>query len=199
MTEPKPIVALANIARELSDRRRQFALVGGLAVSLRAEIRFTRDVDLAVTVNDDADAESLIYGLKRSAYVPIVTVEHELHSRLSTVRLQTVAGIKVDLLFASCGIEDEIVKRATPVMVRGSLNVPVAATEELIAMKILSMSEQRIQDRIDIHRLVQFATGLDTDRIRDDLALITKRRYHRDQDLLSKFESIMSEIELPSA
>lgn len=35
------------------------ALVGGLAVSVRTEPRFTRDVDLAVGVVDDAEAETL--------------------------------------------------------------------------------------------------------------------------------------------
>jgi hypothetical protein len=37
---------------------RRFALVGGLAVSARAEPRMTRDADLAVVVNDDHDAEA---------------------------------------------------------------------------------------------------------------------------------------------
>ena len=57
--------------------------------SIRAEVRFTRDVDLAVIATDDADAENLIFELKRVGYVPIVTVEYELRARLSTVRLLT--------------------------------------------------------------------------------------------------------------
>jgi predicted nucleotidyltransferase len=47
MAEPAPELALAAIARELSERGRRFALVGGLAVSVRSEVRFTRDVDIA--------------------------------------------------------------------------------------------------------------------------------------------------------
>ncbi len=39
---------------------RPWALVGGLAVSARAEPRFTRDVDLAVSVRDDRDAEDAV-------------------------------------------------------------------------------------------------------------------------------------------
>ena len=35
----------------------KWALIGGLAVAVRAEPRFTRDVDLAVTVADDREAE----------------------------------------------------------------------------------------------------------------------------------------------
>jgi hypothetical protein len=36
------------------------ALVGGLAVSVRSEPRFTRDVDLAIALDDDREAESLV-------------------------------------------------------------------------------------------------------------------------------------------
>jgi hypothetical protein len=195
MTEPEPLVALVEIVHELTERGRQFALVGGLAVSIRAEVRFTRDVDLAVVVTDDADAESLIYDLKQVGYVPIVTVEHELRKRLSTVRLLSKAEIKVDLLFASCGIECEIADRATSIVIKAPIRAPVACSEELIAMKILSMSEQRIQDRLDAQRLVQYGIDLDMERIRNNLALITNRGFHRDQDLISKFEHLLQQIE----
>ena len=48
--------ALRDVAAHLERRRRRWAVVGGLAVSARAEPRFTRDVDLALMVADDADA-----------------------------------------------------------------------------------------------------------------------------------------------
>ncbi len=59
MTEPSgPERALAAIAKVLSQLGRPHALIGGLAVSVRGEVRFTRDVDLVVLVADDDDAES---------------------------------------------------------------------------------------------------------------------------------------------
>ena len=39
--------ALAAAATDIEVEGKRFALVGGLAVSVRAEVRFTRDVDLA--------------------------------------------------------------------------------------------------------------------------------------------------------
>ena len=51
MAEPAPQLALSAICAELERGGRKFALVGGLAVSVRAEVRFTRDVDLVVGVN----------------------------------------------------------------------------------------------------------------------------------------------------
>ena len=60
--------ALAAAAHDIAAEGKRFALVGGLAVSVRAEVRFTRDVDLAVAVENDAEAESLVYALKSRGY-----------------------------------------------------------------------------------------------------------------------------------
>lgn len=46
--------------KDLSDVHPQFAVVGGLAVSARAEPRLTRDVDFAIAVANDSVAESII-------------------------------------------------------------------------------------------------------------------------------------------
>jgi hypothetical protein len=51
---------LAEILSRLQEQAAQTALLGGLAVSAWAEPRFTRDVDLAVAVHTDAEAERLI-------------------------------------------------------------------------------------------------------------------------------------------
>jgi len=60
--------ALAAVVGDWARNGQRFALVGGLAVSVRAEVRFTRDVDLAVAVTNDADAEALVYHLRESGY-----------------------------------------------------------------------------------------------------------------------------------
>lgn len=93
MTEASaPERALRAIVAQLEGRGRTFALVGGLAVSIRAEVRFTRDVDLVVAVSDDADAEALVRELSAAGYRPLALVEHELAKRLSTVDMTTVRG-----------------------------------------------------------------------------------------------------------
>lgn len=91
----------------LSDCGRQFALVGGLAVSMRSEPRFTKDVDLAVSVADDADAEQVVHSLLQIGYSVLASLEQIATGRLATIRLRPpVEGseIVVDLLFASCEI-----------------------------------------------------------------------------------------------
>jgi hypothetical protein len=84
------------------------ALVGGLAVSARAEPRMTRDADLALSVTDDADAERLVLLMEGLGYSVLAAVEQEAVGRLSTVRLMQQGSATItDLLFASTGIEPE--------------------------------------------------------------------------------------------
>ena len=192
--EPAPELALAAICSELVRLGRRFALVGGLAVSVRAEVRFTRDVDIVVLVADDPDAESLTYHLRTAGYSAVASVEHETRHRLSTVRLMSPSGVKVDLLFASSGIETEIVNRATLIDFAGAGAVPVANAEELLAMKVLSMTDLRLQDRIDAQRLLQFTPELDLSLVREHLARITARGYAREQDLGAKLTLVLEDV-----
>jgi hypothetical protein len=194
MAEPAPELALAAICSQLVRLGRRFALVGGLAVSVRAEVRFTRDVDIVVLVADDPDAESLTYHLRTAGYSAVASVEHETRHRLSTVRLMSPSGVKVDLLFASSGIETEIVDRATPIDFGGIGAVPVANAEELLAMKVLSMTDLRLQDRIDAQRLLQFTPELDLSLVREHLARITARGYAREQDLEAKLALVLQDV-----
>ena len=194
MTEPVVLEALAAAAQALRQRQERFALVGGLAVSIHGEVRFTRDVDLAVAVADDEAAEQLVYGLRSEGFEAVASVEHGERERLSTVRLLSPLGVKVDLIFASCGIEAEVVERATLIDVPGTGPLPVACVEELVAMKTLSMTQRRLQDRIDAQRLLEHTEGLDLERVRANLALIHQRGYDRGEDLEAKLASLLEEV-----
>jgi len=52
--------ALAEIDLDLRQLRVRWALLGGLAVSIRSEPRTTKDIDLAIAVDDDREAERII-------------------------------------------------------------------------------------------------------------------------------------------
>ena len=54
---------LQRISLVLTNQQQAWALVGGLAVSVRTEPRFTRDLDLAVAVANDTEAEGLVHRL----------------------------------------------------------------------------------------------------------------------------------------
>lgn len=180
--------ALRGIASELDRRGRAFAVVGGLAVSVRAEPRFTRDVDLALAVANDADAEALVRNLVASGYRVIASLEQEAVGRLATVRLQSPsegpAGVVVDMLFASSGVEPEIVRASEVLEALPGLPVPVARVGDLLALKVLSNGPERPQDQIDIVALLRLADEAEMGRARQTAALIVERGFGRGRDLL---------------
>lgn len=184
--------ALRAIALELERLRRAWALVGGLAISARAEPRFTRDIDLAVAAADDRDAEALVRGLVGSGYRVLATLEQETAGRLATVRLETPredpGAVVVDLLFASSGVEPEIIQEAEVLEVLPGLRIPVARAGHLLALKVLSISPTRPQDLMDILALLREAKPVDIDQARKTAALIVKRGFGRGRDLVGDLE-----------
>lgn len=150
---------------------------------------------MAVAVTNDGAAERLVYGLRAEGYEPFASVEHEDRDRLSTVRLLSSLGVKIDLLFASSGIEAEAVDRAVMIDIPGTGPLPVACAEELVAMKILSMTNRRLQDRIDAQRLLEHTQRLDLGRVRANLSLIRQRGYDRGEDLDAKLASLLEDLE----
>jgi predicted nucleotidyltransferase len=186
---------LARIAGDLRELEAPFALVGGLAVSAWTEPRFTRDADLAVTVDSDQQAERLVYSLQ-ARYVIEALVEQEVASRLATVRLsareEDLRGIVVDLLFASSGIESEVVHSAKRLQVLEGVEVPVANVGHLIALKVLSRDdEKRPQDLVDLRVLLNVSSDDDLGEARRALSLIQERGYARGRNLLRDFEALL--------
>jgi hypothetical protein len=191
--EPSIGSALAHIAAQLRRLSTPFALVGGLGVSARAEVRFTRDVDVVISVADDASVERIVRELGVAGYRAVALVEHDARRRLATARLASPDGFVVDLIAASSGIEDEIVAASTLVHIDEVGDVPVASAEHLLAMKVLAMTERRLQDRSDARSLVLTNPRLDIGRVRDALRAIAARGYDRGQDLEAKLEGVLEE------
>lgn len=191
MTSESIFVGLRSIAEALRAAGKQFAVVGGLAISVRGEPRFTRDVDVVVVVTSDLEMETLIFDLCAVGYRTVALVEQETRLRLSTARLAAPGGLAVDLIAATCGIEREIVERAQSIVLATAGELPVARAEELLAMKVLSMSERRPLDRVDAINLVLVNVDLDLDAVRANLRLIVERGFDRGEKLLEKLESIL--------
>lgn len=188
--------ALRRAVRDLEDLGARYALVGGLAVSVRAEPRLTRDVDLAVAVRDDAEAESLVASLRARGYRVQAQVEQEATARLATVRLRPPGpesgGLVVDLLFASSGIEAEIVAAADVLESLPGLRIPVASRAHLLALKILAMDDRtRPQDRLDAVSLLREAAPQEIAAARASLASIQERGFGRDKNLCADLEKLL--------
>lgn len=171
------------------------ALLGGLAVSIWTNPRFTSDIDLAIAVDSDERAEHLIYQLGHRGFHAYATVEQESTGRLATVRLlppqQSEEEIVLDLLFSSSGIEPEIVRDAEYTELGSGKLVPVALPGYLIALKLLSRDPRRPQDEIDLHALRAILDDEECERARAACELIVLRGYHRGRPLRELLEQFL--------
>jgi hypothetical protein len=168
-------------------------------VSARSEPRLTRDADLAVLVSDDRDAEVLVLALQRHGWRVVTAIEQDAAGRLATVRLapadEDTLGTVVDLLFASSGIEPEIVAAADLIEALPGLTAPVARLGHLIALKVLARDDRtRPQDRVDLAALLTRADAAALGEARESLALITRRGFQRGRNLLAAMDTALNEF-----
>ncbi len=185
---------LRQAAADLDAIGARWAVIGGLAVAFRAEPRFTKDVDLAVAVADDKEAEGIVNLMQVRGYALASLVEQDYVNRLATARLvRPKAGTSsafIDLLFANSGIEDEIVRRADRLEVLPGVFMPVASTGHLIALKVLA---GRHQDLTDLGYLISVATEADLDEARASALKIQERGFNRGQNLPEDLAAIISQ------
>jgi predicted nucleotidyltransferase len=190
---------LRSIANALDSARAKWALVGGLAVGMRAEPRNTRDVDVCVAVASDSQAEALVFDLTGLGYRQGNVIEQVGAGRLATVRLhppgQGPRGVLVDLLFASSGIEGEVVDAAERLELAQGLVVPVATIGHLVALKVLARDDRRRpQDQLDLKALLTVARAADLALARSALELVTVRRFHRQKQLDRELDRAIAEL-----
>lgn len=82
-----PLEAALEATRSvLEEERKPFALIGGLAVAVRATPRFTHDVDFALSCSD-ADAEALVGSFVRRGFRMDALLMTKSTNRIATVRL----------------------------------------------------------------------------------------------------------------
>jgi predicted nucleotidyltransferase len=171
------------------------ALVGGVAVSLRVRERFTKDIDFAVAVASDAEAEALCLVFQRAGYGLAQVLEQSTKGVIATLRFTVPGGRmepEIDLLFASSGIEPEVVAAAEPLEITSGLVVPIARLHHLIAMKVLSESDVRENDRADLRALVAIATNRDLELARSAVQLIHERGFARDKNLVDVLSTFVA-------
>lgn len=184
---------LARLAVDLRGLHVRWALIGGVAISIRAQPRTTLDLDLAVAVGNDREAEALVRSLIAIGYRhEAFHLEHQHGSgRLAMVRLSVGPPVPIDLLFASSGIEHELVDRAEMLEALPGVVVPVAVAEDLIALKVLS---GRMQDQADVAALLSTAAPEERQerlqRARQMLTLIHDRGFDRGKDLAHELDEI---------
>lgn len=194
MTDMTAILALT--ARSLDATGIGWALIGGFAVSVHTEPRFTRDVDVVVAGETDPEAERLVRRLTEVGFRISTAIEQDHAKRLATVRLfapgESDDGVVVDLIFASSGIEPEIVAAAERLEILPALSMRVARAGHLVVQKLLSRSRERPQDEADLGALLEVCGERDIELARQGARLVTERGYDRGRDIEGDLASVLA-------
>lgn len=181
-------ITLHDVVNLLDERHIPYALIGGLATSLRGQARLTADVDLVVAI--DVTAALVIAGeLPQTPFAPLFDDLSLVIERSFIMPLRHRAtGVKVDVSLGLSGFEQQAISRAEAIELYGR-PVKVATTEDLVIMKALAGRPQDDQDlrgmliaqsqRMDWKYCLQTATQLG-EAVGQDLA--SKIRRFRMQD-----------------
>lgn len=140
----------------------QGLIIGGVAVSLLARPRFTRDVDALVWL-DEGKWEGFIGSGAGFGFIPRLKDALAFARKARMLLLNHApTGMDVDITFGALPFEQEVIKRKM-LFEEKSFSIPLATPEDLIIMKAVS---HRPVDLIDIESLLDAQPRLNLRRIR---------------------------------
>lgn len=164
-------------AQALKDLDASFCLVGGLARGFYAEARSTKDVDFAVAAPTDERVDEILRGLRFAGFHEREMFFHKETGALWTARFTFGEDeTRMDLLFATSGIEDAVVRDAVVKEVAEGLSVPVVARAHFLAMKCIA---GRPHDLADIALLLAGASASEKRRVPSLLKLAPEQKRER--------------------
>lgn len=133
-----------------------YALIGGIAVSVLGRERFTKDVDLTISI-DERQAQTLEKIFKSDPAYKVHLISFISSQKIPDMFRIFWKEIPVDLLVSNTDFQKEIVRRALPETVLGR-SIKIATPEDLIVLKLLA---DRPQDQSDIGVLLKRYPRLD--------------------------------------
>lgn len=145
---------LPDLCRQLDDSAVRYALIGGFGMAMRGVQRATLDLDFIIALEDLDTADGVLCGLSFKRYFHSENVSHYRRDDQNW---------RVDLLHAFRTPALAMLDRAERLEVEGGPSLPVAATEDIIGLKVQAMNNDPAradQDWLDIRLLVQSARQL---------------------------------------
>ncbi len=161
---------LERLAKKLSRSNIPYMVIGGQAVLLYGEPRFTRDIDITLGRNIDA-FDTIIKIARALNLTPLVRKEYEFVKKTLVLPLiEKKSGIRIDFIFSFSPYEKEAILRARKVKL-GKTVINFASLEDVIIHKIISGRPRDIEDiktillknkKYDIHYIKKWLKVFDT-------------------------------------
>jgi hypothetical protein len=165
MTQPSDsplLIAAADLVTALAEMQVSPTIIGGVAVSLVAQPRYTGDLD-ALMVFDTANVQYLIDTLERHGFRPrSADIAQQARRLRVALVMHDRTGSMVDIALGCMPFETEVQERSTPYDLSG-ITVRLATPEDLVIMKAIA---GRPKDLEDIRTIVRVYPDLDRGRIR---------------------------------
>lgn len=156
-----PLESLVKILAHFGD---QGVVIGGIAVSLLGEARFTQDLDAMVLLSVKELPHFLTVAQKEGVEPRISNAEGFARQNRVLLLRHTPTQTDIDVSLGILPFEQEVVERSLVHKVDESLQIRLPTPEDLIIMKAIA---HRPKDLLDIQGIIQNHPKLDQQRIQD--------------------------------
>jgi predicted nucleotidyltransferase len=156
----KPV--LVSIQELFDNFPHQGVVIGGIAVTILGEQRFTADVDILVLISND-QLNDFIEASRSAGFASRVTDLPAFAKQNRVIPLiHSESGLKADFVMGFLPFEREVVARAKKVVIH-NVEITLPTVEDLIIMKAIA---HRPKDLSDITGLVKNHDALDMERMK---------------------------------
>ena len=135
--------ALVELSSWLSENEIGHMVIGGFAVTIWGEPRFTRDLDVTVSVPAHKFVQTIHLTCARFHSLSGDPLQFVTETRVLPI---LVEAVPVDLIFAALPYEEDAIARARPIHLKDG-SVPVCSPEDLILHKIVSQRPRDLPGR----------------------------------------------------
>jgi hypothetical protein len=139
-------------------------VIGGIAVGLLSQTRFTEDLDAMVLLSID-EIPHFLAAAQDEGIIPRISQVEEFAKRSRVLLLQhTPSQTNIDISLGALPFEQEVVQRSIAHPIDDTLTIRLPTPEDLIIMKAVA---HRPKDLLDIQGIIHSNPGLDRERIRN--------------------------------
>ena len=155
---------LEALNRLLSHFDHRGVVIGGIAVGLLSQTRFTEDLDAMVLLSIE-DIPRFLSLAEKEGILPRIDQAEDFAKRSRVLLLRhTHSQTNIDISLGVLPFEQEVVQRSVAHMIDDTLTIRLPTPEDLIIMKAIA---HRPKDLLDIQGIIQSNPELDSQRIQD--------------------------------
>jgi hypothetical protein len=155
---------LESLERLLSQFDYQGVIIGGIAVSLLGQARFTEDLDAMVLLSIE-EIPNFLEVARKEGIEPRIAQADDFARRNRVLLLRhTASQTDIDISLGVLPFEQEMVARSQVHEIDEALKIHLPTPEDLIIMKAIA---HRPKDLLDIQSIIHNHPHLDRERIQD--------------------------------